>query len=150
MIRFSIMLKEFKAFIARGNVLDLAIAVIMGAAFGTIVTSLVNDLVMPPVGLLIGKVDFANLFINLSSTHYATLKEAKAAGAATINYGAFLNAIINFAIISFAAFMIVRLANKMKTPEPGAPATTKDCPRCLSTIPIAATRCAHCTVDLPA
>src|SRR5258708_21825236 len=109
------MFNEFKKFIARGNVLDLAVAVIIGGAFGTIVTSAVNDLIMPPIGMLIGKVDFANLFINLSSTSYATLKEAKAAGAATINYGLFLNTLINFVILSFAVFLLVQQTNRMKT-----------------------------------
>ena len=144
------MFKEFKDFIARGNVVDLAVAVIMGAAFGAIVTSFVNDIVMPPIGLLIGKVDFASLFVNLSETHYATLKEAKAAGAATINYGIFLNAVINFLIVAFVIFLMVKQVNRMK-PAPPAPApapATKECPLCLSTIPAAARRCAHCTADL--
>jgi large conductance mechanosensitive channel len=141
------MFKEFKQFIARGNVLDLAVAVIMGAAFGPIVISLVNDLLMPPIGLLIGKVDFVNLFINLSATSYATLKDAKAAGAPTINYGVFINALINFVIVAFAVFLIVKQANRIKEPAPAAPAT-KECPLCLSTIPLAAKRCAHCTADL--
>jgi len=144
------MFKEFKQFVARGNVLDLAVAVIMGAAFGPIVTSLVNDLLMPPIGLIVGKVDFANLFINLSSTHYATLKEAKAAGAPTLNYGLFLNTVVNFVIIAFVVFLIVQQVNRMKKPEPASPPTTKDCPLCLSTIPMGAKKCSHCTADLPA
>ena len=143
------MLKEFRDFIHRGNVIDLAVAVIMGSAFGAIVTSLVSDVLMPPVGLLLGKVDFASLFIDLSTKHYATLKDAKAAGAATINYGIFLNAVINFAIISFAVFLVVKQANRLKPKEaPAPPPATKECPLCLSTIPAAARRCAHCTSDL--
>jgi len=144
------MLKEFRDFIHRGNVIDLAVAVIMGGAFGAIVTSLVSDVLMPPVGLLLGKVDFASLFIDLSTKHYATLKDAKAAGAATINYGIFLNAVINFAIISFAVFLVVKQANRLKPKEALAPPppATKECPLCLSTIPAAARRCAHCTADL--
>jgi large conductance mechanosensitive channel len=143
------MLKEFRDFIHRGNVIDLAVAVIMGSAFGAIVTSLVSDVLMPPVGLLLGKVDFASLFIDLSTKHYATLKDAKAAGAATINYGIFLNAVINFAIISFAVFLVVKQANRLKPKEaPAPPPATKECPLCLSTIPAAARRCAHCTADL--
>ena len=141
------MLKEFRDFIHRGNVVDLAVAVIMGAAFGAIVTSLVNDVLMPPVGLLLGKVDFATLFIDLSTKHYATLKDAKAAGAATINYGVFLNAVINFTIVSFVVFLVVKQANRMK-PKPVPAPATKECPLCLSTIPAAARRCAHCTADL--
>ncbi len=144
------MFKEFRQFVARGNVVDLAVAVILGGAFGAIVTSLVNDVIMPPIGLLLGKADFATLFINLSDTHYATLKEAKAAGAATINYGIFLNAVINFLIVGFVVFLLVKQVNRMKTPEaPPAPApATKECPMCLSQIPAAARRCAHCTADL--
>ena len=144
------MLKEFRQFIARGNVVDLAIAVIMGGAFGPIVTSLVNDVLMPPIGLLLGKVDFASRFINLSGTPYATLKEAKAAGAATLNYGIFLNAAINFLIVSFVVFLVVKQVNRLKpAPAPAPPPPpTKECPLCLSTIPAAARRCAHCTADL--
>jgi large conductance mechanosensitive channel len=144
------MWKEFKAFILRGNVLDLAIAVIIGAAFGKIVTSLVNDIIMPPIGVLLGKVDFSNLFINLSGTPYDTLAQAKEAGAATINYGLFINAVIDFVIVALVIFLLVRQANRMKA-KPAAPAapTTKDCPYCLSAIPLKATRCPHCTSELP-
>lgn len=143
------MLKEFKEFIMRGNVLDMAIGIIIGAAFGKIVTSLVNDILMPPLGLLLGKVDFTNLFINLSGHHYKTLTEAKAAGAATINYGVFLNNIIDFVIVSFAIFLLVHQVNKVKRQEKKQP-TTKECPYCLSNIPIKATRCPHCTSELKA
>ncbi len=141
------MLKEFKAFIMRGNVLDLAVAVILGGAFGKIVTSLTNDLLMPPIGLVLGKVDFSNLYINLSGAHYPSLAAAKAAGAATINYGVFLNTVLDFIIVGFAIFMIVRLANRLHLQQSAAPAApaTKECPHCISTIPIKATRCPHCT-----
>src|SRR5258706_404563 len=142
------MIKEFKQFIARGNVLDLAVAVIMGSAFGAIITSFVNDILMPPIGLLVGKVVFANLFLDLSGQHFATLKEAKAAGAATLNYGVFVNAVINFVIGAFAVFLLVQQVNRLKrSPEAVAP-TTKECPFCLSTIPLKATRCPHCTSQL--
>jgi large conductance mechanosensitive channel len=144
------MLKEFKEFAMRGNVLDLAIGIIIGAAFGKIITSFVNDILMPPVGLILGKVDFSNLFINLSGKSYATLAEAKAAGAATVNYGLFLNTVIDFAIVTFAIFMLVRVVNRMRRqPEPAPAAlTTQECPYCFSSIPIKATRCPHCTSQL--
>ena len=141
------MLKEFKEFIKRGNVLDMAIGIIIGAAFGKIVTSLVNDILMPPLGLLLGKVNFTNLFINLSGHYYKTLAEAKDAGAVTINYGVFLNNIIEFVIVSFAIFLFIRQLNKVKCQEEKQP-TTKECPYCLSNIPIKATRCPHCTSEL--
>jgi large conductance mechanosensitive channel len=142
------MWKEFREFVARGNVLDLAVGVIIGAAFSAIVTSLVNDVVMPPIGLLTGGVDFTNLFISLDGQDYASLAAAQEAGAATINYGNFIQAIINFLIIAFVIFMIVRWANRVKSqPAPVAP-TTKPCPYCLSTIPLAATRCPNCTSEL--
>lgn len=141
------MLKEFKEFIKRGNVLDMAIGIIIGAAFGKIVTSLVNDILMPPLGLLLGKVNFTNLFINLSGYYYKTLAEAKDAGAVTINYGVFLNNIIDFVIVSFAIFLFIRQLNKVKCQEEKQP-TTKECPYCLSNIPIKATRCPHCTSEL--
>ena len=144
------MLREFKEFAMRGNVLDLAVAFIMGAAFGKIVTSLVNDIVMPPIGLLLGGVDFANLFINLSGTPYATLAEAQEAGAATINYGLFINAVLDFVIVAFVMFLIVRQANRLKKAEAPAPATTRDCPYCFSQVPLQATRCPHCTSQLEA
>jgi large conductance mechanosensitive channel len=143
------MLKEFKDFIMRGNVLDLAVAVIIGAAFGKIVTSLVNDVIMPPIGLLLGKVDFSSLYINLSGTPYASLAAAQAAGAPTINYGVFLNNVIDFLLVALVIFLLIRAANTIQRPKPAPAApTTKECPYCLSTIPIKAVRCAHCTSDL--
>ena len=151
------MLKEFRDFAMKGNVMDMAVGIIIGGAFGKIVSSLVNDVIMPPIGMLLGKVDFSNLFINLSGEHYASLADAKAAGAATVNYGLFLNTVIDFVIVAFAIFLMVKWVNKMraaaeareKKPQvaPAAP-TTKECPYCLSTIPIKAIRCAHCTADL--
>ena len=146
------MFREFKEFAMRGNVLDMAIGIIIGAAFGKIVTSFVNDMLMPPLGLLLGKVDFSNLFLNLSSRSYATLAEAKAAGAASINYGVFLNTVIDFVIVAFAIFLLVRQVNRLKRQPEAAPAvpTTKACPFCLSTIAIKAIRCAHCTSELKA
>lgn len=145
-------MKEFKAFAMRGNVLDMAIGIIIGVAFGKIVTSLVNDVVMPPIGLLLGKVDFSNLFIDLSGKSYATLAEAKAAGAATVKYGLFLNTVVDFIIVAFVIFMLVRQINRMKRQPEVAPAspTTKECPYCLSSIAIKATRCSHCTSELRA
>ena len=144
------MLKEFKEFIMRGNVLDMAIGIVIGGAFGKIITSLVNDILMPPIGVLLGNVDFANLFINLSGKPYASLADAKAAGAATINYGLFLNTIIDFVIVAFVIFLLIRAVNRMRREQEAAPAapTTKECPYCLSTIPIKATRCANCTSQL--
>ncbi|MBN1889802.1 MAG: large-conductance mechanosensitive channel protein MscL [Thermoflexales bacterium] len=142
------MWQEFKAFIMRGNVLDLAIAVIIGGAFGKIITSLVNDIIMPPIGMLLGGINFADLFINLSPQPYATLKAAQDAGAATINYGLFLNTVIDFLIIALVIFLVVKAANKMQREPAPADPTTKECPYCLSTIPIKATRCAHCTSEL--
>ncbi len=141
------MFKEFKEFAMRGSVLDLAVGVIIGAAFGKIVASLVDDVLMPPLGRLIGHVDFSNLFISLSGNHYDTLAAAKAAGAPTLNYGNFINAIINFLIVAFAIFLVVRTVNKwMPKPVPAAPpATTKDCPQCAMPIPVAAKKCGHCT-----
>lgn len=143
------MLKEFKAFAMRGNVLDLAIGVIIGGAFGKIITSLVNDIIMPPIGLLLGKVDFSNLYINLSGKPFANLKDAQAAGAATINYGLFLNTIIDFLIVAFIIFLIVREINRL-TPKPATPAepATRECPYCCSTIPVKASRCPNCTSEL--
>jgi large conductance mechanosensitive channel len=142
-------LKEFRDFVARGNVVDLAVGVIIGASFGKIVTSLVNDVIMPPIGLLLGRVDFSNLFLNLSETHYDTLAAAKAAGVPTINYGLFVNALIDFAIVAFVIFILIKQVNKL-TKKPAGPATTKECPRCVSTIAIKATKCPHCTADIPA
>lgn len=142
------MIKEFKEFIARGNVMDMAVGIIIGIAFGAIIMSFVNDIVMPPIGLLLGKVDFANLYVNLSGVEYASLEEARAAGAATINYGLFINAIINFLIIAFVIFLVVRRVNAMKREAPPAPPETKECPFCISAIPIKATRCPNCTSQL--
>ena len=138
------MLKEFKEFAMRGNMLDLAVGVIIGAAFGGVVTSLVNDVLMPPLGRLVGRVDFSSLFVNLSDQHYDSLAAAKAAGAPTLNYGNFLNTIINFIIVAFAVFLLVRAVNKW-FPKPAAPMTTKECPQCAMPIPIQAKKCGHCT-----
>lgn len=138
------MLKEFKEFAMRGSVLDLAVGVIIGAAFGKVVASLVEDVIMPPLGRLIGHVDFSSLFINLSSTHFDTLVDAKAHSAPTLNYGLFINTIINFLIVAFAIFLVVRAVNRWM-PKPAAPVTTKDCPQCAMPIPVAAKKCGHCT-----
>jgi large conductance mechanosensitive channel len=142
-------LKEFKEFAMRGNVMDLAVGVIIGAAFGKIVSSLVEDVVMPPIGRLLGHVDFSGLFINLSGKTYETLAEAKAHNAATMNYGIFLNNVIIFLIVAFAVFLVVHQVNRwtMK-PAPAVAPTTKDCPQCAMTIPLAAKRCGHCTTQL--
>ena len=151
------MLKEFKEFAIRGNMIDMAVGIVIGAAFGTIVKSLVSDIIMPPIGLLLGKVDFANLFTVLKQGEiiagpYASLTDAQAAGAVTINYGVFINTLISFIIIAFAIFMVIRNMNKLKKKEEAPPAkpTTKDCPYCLTSIPIKATRCPHCTSKLVA
>jgi large conductance mechanosensitive channel len=149
------MLKEFKEFVLRGNVLDMAVGIIIGAAFGTIVASLVKDIIMPPIGLLLGGVDFANLFVLLKVGSpvgpYASLAEAQAAGAVTINYGVFINAVVSFLIVAFVIFLLIRNINRLKREEEAPPEepTTKECPYCLSTIPIKATRCAFCTSELP-
>jgi large conductance mechanosensitive channel len=144
------MLKEFKEFAMRGSVLDMAVGIIIGAAFGRIVTSFVEDILMPPLGLLLGRMDFSNLFVSLTGQHFDTLTAAKQAGAATLNYGIFVNHIINFLIVAFAIFLLIKQVNRLKRQEAAAPAapTTKDCPYCLSAIPIKATRCAHCTAEL--
>jgi len=145
------MLKEFKAFVMKGNVLDLAVAVIIGAAFGAIVTSMVNDIVMPPIGLVLGHIDFKELFVSLNGQSYATLAAAKAAAAPVLAYGQFLNTVVNFLIVAFVIFLVVRVANKLqRQPAPEAPATptTKDCKYCCQAIPIPATRCPHCTSQL--
>jgi large conductance mechanosensitive channel len=139
------MLKKFKEFAMKGNVLDMAVGVVIGAAFGKIISSLVEDVVMPPIGLALGNVDFSNLFVNLSGKDYPSVAAAKAAGAATLNYGIFFNTILNFIIIAFAVFLVIRSLNKAKQPEPASAPTTKDCPHCLSAIPIKA---AHCTAEL--
>jgi large conductance mechanosensitive channel len=138
------MLKEFKEFAMRGSVLDLAVGVIIGAAFGKIVASLVDDVLMPPLGRLIGHVDFSNLFLNLGEKSYETIAAAKAAGAPTLNYGNFINTIINFLIVAFAIFLLVRAVNRW-TAKPAAAPKTKDCPQCAMAIPVAAKRCGHCT-----
>ena len=144
------MFKEFKEFAMRGNVIDMAVGIVIGGAFGKIVSSLVGDLIMPVVGKITGNVDFANLFVNLSGGEFASLKAAKEAGAATVNYGIFINTIIDFIIVAFAIFMVVRLMNRLKKQPAPADPTTKECPHCLSSVPIKATRCAHCTSDLKA
>lgn len=143
---------EFKKFMMRGNVLDMAVGIIIGVAFGKVVSSLVNDIIMPPIGLGLGHVDFSNFFINLSSTHYATLAEAKAAHAVTINYGVFVNTVIEFIIVGFAVFILVKWVSKMMAKKPEAPAapTTKDCPFCKTSIPLGAVRCPNCTSELKA
>ncbi|WP_374076239.1 large conductance mechanosensitive channel protein MscL [Bdellovibrio bacteriovorus] len=138
------MFKEFKAFIMRGNVLDLAVGIIIGAAFGKIVSSFVADVLTPVISLGLGKVDFSNLFLALNGETYATLEEAKKAGVATVNYGLFVNAIIDFLIVAFAIFMIVRMANRFKKEEAPPPPNSKECPECLSTIPLKARKCSHC------
>ena len=146
------MLKEFKEFALKGNVLDMAIGIIIGAAFGKIVTQFVSEVLMPPIGLLLGRVDFSNLFINLSDKPYSSLAEAKAAGAATINYGLFINTVIDFAIVAFVVFLLVRQVNRMKRhkdeqlPTPAS----KECPYCISAIPVKAVRCPNCTSELKA
>lgn len=148
------MFKEFKEFAMRGNVVDMAVGIIIGAAFGTIVKSLVDDVIMPPIGLLLGNVDFSNLFITLkegvTAGPYLTLAAAKKAGAVTLSYGAFFNTIISFLIVAFSVFLLVKGMNKMKREQeaPAAAPTTKECPHCLSTIPIKATKCAYCSSDL--
>jgi large conductance mechanosensitive channel len=144
------MLKEFKTFVMRGNVIDLAVGVIIGGAFGKIVSSLVNDIIMPPIGLLLGKVPFASLFVDLSGEGYATLEAAKEAGAPTWNYGMFIQTIIDFLIVAFVIFLVIRAVNKLTAPKPAPAAapTTKECPHCFSTIAIKATRCPNCTSEL--
>jgi len=148
------MLKEFREFAMRGNVVDMAVGIIIGAAFGAIVKSLVSDVIMPPIGLLLGNVDFSNLFIVLkggtAAGPFASLADAQKAGAVTLNYGVFINTIISFLIVAFAVFLLVRSINKLKRTEEAPPAepTTKECPQCLSTIPIMAKRCAFCTSEL--
>jgi large conductance mechanosensitive channel len=142
------MLKEFKEFAMKGNVVDMAIGVIIGGAFGKIVSSLVSDVMMPPIGKLLGGVDFTGLFLNLSGTSQPSLAAAKAAGTPTLNYGVFLQSVFDFIIVAFVIFMLVKQMNRLKKPEPTAAPTTKDCPQCLSTIPIKASKCAHCTSNV--
>jgi large conductance mechanosensitive channel len=140
------MLKEFKEFAMRGNVLDMAVGIIIGAAFGKIVSSLVDDVIMPPIGRALGHVDFSNLFISLGETHYATIAEAKAHAAATLNYGLFLNTIVNFLIVAFAIFLLLRVVNRwLVKPAPAAAPSTRDCPQCAMPIPLVAKKCGHCT-----
>jgi len=142
------MFKEFKEFAMRGNVIDLAVGIVIGAAFGGIVTSLVNDIIMPPIGLLLGKIDFSNLFITLSGQSYKTLAESKASGAVTLNYGLFVNTCINFLIVAFSIFIVVKQVNKLKKPAPVAAPETKICDFCKTEIPVGAVRCPHCTSQL--
>jgi large conductance mechanosensitive channel len=144
------MLKEFKEFAMKGNVLDMAIGIIIGAAFGKIITSLVADVIMPPIGLILGRVDFSSLFLSLSGTHYDSLAAAKAAGAPTINYGVFLNNLVDFLIVAFVIFLVVRQVNQWKKPVPAAAPVTKECPYCFTAIPIKAMRCPNCTSELRA
>ena len=141
------MLKDFRAFLVRGNVIDLAVAVVMGAAFGAIVTSFVNDLLMPPIGLALGRVDFSDLFLSLDGRSYPSLAAAKAAGAPTLNYGRFLNTVLSFVIVAFAVFVLVRQVHRL-TATPAVSPTTKECPYCISVIPLRAVRCSHCTSDV--
>ena len=145
------MLKEFKEFAMRGNVLDMAIGIIIGAAFGKIVSSFVADVLMPPIGLLMGGADFANYFVTLRGAAQPTLAAAKTAGAVTLNYGVFINAILDFLIVAFAIFLLIRQVNRFKKkeePGPAASPPTKECPQCMSVIPLKAKRCAHCTSQL--
>src|SRR4030067_1732764 len=135
------MLKEFKEFAMRGSVMDMAIGIIIGAALGKIVASVVNDVIMPPIGLLLGKVDFSKLYVNISGQHYDTLKQAQEAGAATINYGIFLNTLIDFLIVAFVIFLLVKQINRLKRQPAAVPVSTKECPFCLSVIPMKASRC---------
>jgi len=145
------MLKEFKEFAMRGNVLDMAVGIIIGAAFGRIVSSVVNDIIMPPIGLVLGHVDFSNLFINLSGKHFDSLADAKKAGAALISYGAFLNTVIDFLIVAFVVFLLVKQVNRMMKLQPAPAPPSKECPYCASSgIALKAVRCPHCTADLQA
>lgn len=145
------MFKEFKEFAMKGNVLDMAVGIIIGAAFGKIVSSFVQDILMPPIGKLMGGVDFSNYFVSLSGGSYPSLAAAKAAGAATLNYGVFINTVLDFLIVAFAIFLLVKQVNRLRKTEAPAPAapTSKECPQCLSSIPIKAKRCAFCTSQLP-
>ncbi|OPY83542.1 MAG: Large-conductance mechanosensitive channel [Syntrophorhabdus sp. PtaU1.Bin153] len=148
------MFKEFKEFAMKGNVIDMAVGIIIGAAFGTIIKSLVDDILMPPIGLLLGNIDFSNLFLTIKEGKlagpYATLAAAKTAGAVTVNIGVFINTVISFLIVAFSVFVVVKNVNRLKKEPPPADPTTKECPFCLSAIPIKATRCPHCTSELKA
>ncbi len=148
MVEVGRVLREFREFAVKGSMLDLAIGFIMGAAFGSVVNSLVNDIIMPPIGALLGKVDFGSLFLNLSGQAYPGLKAAREAGAPVIAYGAFLSAVVSFLIVALVAFQVVKVANRLRREAPAAPPTTKDCPYCGTSIPIVATRCPHCTSQL--
>jgi large conductance mechanosensitive channel len=142
------MLQEFRTFIVRGNMIDLAVGIVIGAAFTTVVNSFVNDLLMPPIGLLLGGVDFANLFVTLRGGSYPTIAAAKAAGAPTLNYGLFINSVINLLIVGFAVFLVVKQVNRLRGPAPVAAPTTRDCPSCTMPIPLKARRCPHCTSEV--
>lgn len=146
------MLKDFRAFVLRGNVLDMAVGIIIGAAFGKIVSSLVSDVLMPPIGLIVGKVNFSHLFLNLSDTAYPTLDAAKAAGAPTLNYGMFINSVVDFLIVAAVIFFLVKQFARLQRQEAGPPPapTNKTCPYCISAVPIKATRCPQCTSELKA
>ena len=141
------MFKEFKEFAVKGNVVDMAVGIIIGAAFGKIVTSLVSDVIMPPLGLLLGRVDFSNLMITL---HHGTIVNGKEVGTVALRYGVFINTVIEFIIVAFSVFIVIKQINRLKRPEAPPPPSTKDCPFCLEKIPLKATRCGHCTSDLPA
>lgn len=142
------MINEFKTFAMRGNIADLAIGVILGGAFGKIVTSLVNDVIMPPIGLLVGRIDFSNLYVNLSGVSYPSLAEARKAGAPVIAYGAFFNTLVDFLIVAFVIFLVIRQLNRWQKPKVADEPTTKECPYCLSSVPVKAVRCPACTSDL--
>jgi large conductance mechanosensitive channel len=144
------MLKEFREFAMRGNVMDMAVGIIIGAAFGKIVSSFVSDVLMPPIGLLLGNLDFTNMFVTLSGPAAATLDAAKKAGAVTLNYGLFVSAVIDFVIVAFVIFMLIKQMNRLRRPAPVAAPTTRDCPYCVSAIPLKATRCPHCTAEIKA
>jgi large conductance mechanosensitive channel len=144
------MLNEFKTFIVRGNMIDLAVGIVIGAAFTTVVNSFVTDLLMPPIGLLLGRVDFSNLFVTLGGGSYPTIAAAKAAGVPSLNYGLFINNVINLLIVGFAVFIVVKQVNRLQGPAPAAAPTTKDCPACAMAIPLRARRCPHCTSEVAA
>ena len=146
------MIKEFREFALKGNVIDMSVGIIIGAAFGKIVSSFVSDILTPPLGLLIGRMDFSSMFVSLSGTQYNSLAEAKAAGAATLNYGMFLNHTLDFVLVAFALFLLIRWVNRLKKSEPApvvAVPDTRECPECLSPVPLKARRCAHCASPLP-
>jgi len=142
------MFKEFKEFVMRGNVMDMAVGIIIGVAFGKIVTSLVNDILMPPIGRVLGKLDFSSLFISLTGQHFPSIAAARAVGAPTLNYGLFLNTVIDFLIVAVTIFILIRQVNRLKRKPAAATPTTKECPFCFSTIPVRAIRCPHCTSEL--